>query len=359
MLLIDSEHVFHLHICIFCHFPYYNTMKKQVLIIFCCIACAACIIPSIFLTPGDAILPLCTTCIACATAILLYYTRRSTYLSAKTPFWTKPLIIVGYLLIGILVAVTITRITDETMHVVSLVLTIIPLLILITPSILVAIIRLHPAFSVSDRLDRIKQIAEFHPIFLKEYASGSPRRIVQMILREDGAIQLPEIAQICLTELIALQTIHPLSLVHPEKRALWRTRIGGLSTVEEGITIEGARQHDLTTSLVITTRGKLVPEDLVSGKPRAKMYEALSSSGHLLKRLHYNKLERRIDITCFGQHDFPDARLLTIAQQIEYGCSDLQLQNANNEYPTFLSYEVIDCEGDKIYTVKFRYTLPV
>lgn len=85
-----------------------------------------------------------------------------------------------------------------------------------------------------------------------------------------------------------------------------------------------------------------MPDDLIGGKARSKIYEAFSERGMPVRSLDYDRLSRRLIVQFFLRNDFRSDSIMDIVQKIDFAFTDLGVKNASNLYPSFRSYQVID-----------------
>ncbi len=174
--------------------------------------------------------------------------------------------------------------------------------------------------------------------------------------------------KIILNELIILWVVSPLMVIKSHHRHRYAKLIGEQWDGSDvlGFDIENIKETPNELALRIRTFGTLIPDDLIWGKSRAKIFEALNQNKFLLRSLSYDKLTRNLLLQFFSHEDFEDEKILEVAQKLEMGFTDLEIRSNLHLYPQFINYEIIDKEEAKednksswtIYTIKVSYQLP-
>ena len=131
------------------------------------------------------------------------------------------------------------------------------------------------------------------------------------------------------------------------------------------LSIEQVIELENEIEIIIRTEGDFVGADLVDGKTRAKLLEYFAAKDKPLRSLSYNPSNRKVLFQFYSRGDGDDNEIISIAQKIEAGFTDLNIKNSLNVYPQFLGYEIIDSENfskgkneGEIYAVKLKYRLP-
>jgi len=110
----------------------------------------------------------------------------------------------------------------------------------------------------------------------------------------------------------------------------------------------------------IQTIWNLTPEDLISGKAKAKVYEILSKRWFLLRSLSYDKFEMTLNFQFFDSKSIENAKIMEIVSKLEFGRTELEIKNSKNIYPYMENYQIIDedLQTGAIYTIRLQYRLP-
>jgi len=189
------------------------------------------------------------------------------------------------------------------------------------------------------------------------YKSGSLKEKIFLLALEDGAIQLPRVLRLMLREFVYVGVVSPLTFLKEEVRHKFAFYFDDRLDVP-GFDVENIIEEKKQFMIQISTFGSLIADELVSGKARAKVFERFSQKEMYLRSMSYDKHKRILHLQFFTKDEFIHKDVLALVNKVDYAFTDLDIKNSLSLYPMFSDYEIIDRDGDEIYTVKLNYQLP-
>ncbi len=208
-------------------------------------------------------------------------------------------------------------------------------------------------------IKRIKKHSPYHSVIRQRYVSGKPYLQSKLLQLEKNWTSFTQEVTVVLEQWIRLWIVSPnifieLEWRHIYENLLWNNDHGNV------VEIEHIKQTEWVLKMKIQTNWTLTPQELISGKPRAKIIEALHILWRIVRSISYDELTRMLHIAYYTHDDKNSQVISEIINKLELGFTELDMKNNKFQYPEFQWYEIIDKnpKTQDIYTIKCTYSLP-
>lgn len=212
----------------------------------------------------------------------------------------------------------------------------------------------------SNVLRLLKTLHPWHRTFIHRWQNANVKTKIWLLSMEPDALKLPdqvysllkiwtEIGEISLKSLLEFSKAKQYLFINDDQRD------------EDVLEIERFTIEKGEFFIKVKTHGNLVPENLLSGKSKAKIYEHFAIEERPVKSIFYNAVSRDVHVQFFLTSDGMPAEIFEIAQKLEIGFADLSIKNNLSSYPVFKDFEIVDQDdiaNNKIYSVRLIYKLP-